>query len=191
MSKLILSCLIALLGAGAAQAQERAVRGILGLGVTGGGDTLVTVPFNNGTTEDITGGGLVHAYGGIELRVAPQLTLQGTIGYHVNSTSSASNGGLRFSRYPIELLGHFQIGPQFRLGGGARLVDSAKIRGSGVLSGFQVDFQSTTGLVVEGEYLVSPQFGLKLRAVSEKYTPTTGGPSADGNHVGLYFNWYL
>jgi hypothetical protein len=60
-----------------------------------------------------------------------------------------------------------------------------------VLSGIAIDYGSTTGGVIEGEYLVTPNIGLKMRFVGEKYTPSAGGPSADGNHVGFYFNWYL
>jgi hypothetical protein len=188
--KSLIACAITLAAFGA-QAQERNVRALLGLGATFGGDTLATVRFTDNTTEDVRGGGLVHLYGGVEFRVAPQVTLQTTVGYHVSETSSAGNGTLRFSRYPIELLGHFQIDPRVRLGGGARFVNSAKIDGSGVLGGNRLEFESTTGAVVEGEYLVLPNFGIKMRFVGEQYRPKGGGPSADGNHVGFYVNWYL
>lgn len=166
------------------------MRGILGVGITSGGDTLASVTFTNGDTEDVKGGGLIHIYGGAEFRISPQVSVQGTFGYHVSDTSSASNGSLRFSRYPLELLAHYQINDKVRLGGGARFVNDAKVAGSGVLSAINVDYGSTTGLVLEGEYLVTQRIGLKLRTVSEKYKPA-GGPSADGNHIGFYFNWYL
>lgn len=189
MKKLLIG--IALLCAGIvnAQAQERTVRGVLGIGATGGGDTLATVIYTDGTTDSIKAGGLVHVFGGAEFRVGPQFTVQATVGYHVDETSGASNGSLRFSRYPIELLGHFQVAPQFRLGGGARFVSSAKIDSRGVLAGSRIDFDSTVGGVVEGEWLVTPSIGLKLRYVSEKYK--ANGVSVDGNHGGFYFSWYL
>jgi hypothetical protein len=189
---IVAAALAALAAAGNVQAQEaRGARGILGAGVTSGGDTLVTVVFTDGTSEDIKGGGLFHLYGGVEIPVGPALSMQATVGYHVDDTGSGSNGSMRFSRYPIEVLVHGHINPNVRIGGGVRFVNSAKIRGSGVLSGLDVDFDSTVGAVIEGEYLVTRSIGLKLRAVSEKYKPRAGGPSADGNHVGFYFNWYL
>lgn len=189
MKRLFLTAAFALAALGSAQAQERNVRAFVGAGITGGGDTLATVVFTDGSSEDIRGGGFVHFYGGVEFRLGPQFTVQTSIGYHVDDTSAASNGSLRFSRYPVELLGHIQIDPHVRLGGGARFINSAKIDGRGALAGTRFEFDSTVGAVIEGEYLVSPSIGLKLRAVSEKYK--ANGVSADGNHVGFYVNWYL
>jgi hypothetical protein len=189
---LAIVCLAALTAAtGAAHAQSGGARGILGLGITTGGDTLASVTFTDGTTTDIKGGGVVHLYGGVEIPVGPTVSMQATLGYHVDDTGGASNGSLRFSRYPLELLAHVYINPNVRIGGGARFVNSAKLTGSGVLSGIEAEFDSTIGAVLEGEYLVTPNIGLKLRAVSEKYKPKGGGLSTDGNHVGFYFNWYL
>lgn len=191
MKPFVSVCLAALLAASGVQAQDRGARGILGIGLTSGGDTLASVQFTNGDTQDIKAGGLVHLYGGVELRVSPVVTMQATVGYQVDDTGSNSNGALRFSRYPLEVLAHYQINNNVRIGGGARFVNNAKLTGSGVLTGINVDFDSTTGAVVEGEYLVTPSIGLKLRAVRETYKPSGGGPSADGSHVGFFFNWYL
>jgi hypothetical protein len=191
MKKTVIVFLAAVAAASGAQAQLSGVRGILGIGLTNGGDTLATIAFTDGSTADLRAGGLVHFYGGVEVRLAPQVTMQGTFGYQVDDTGSNSNGALRFSRYPLELLAHVQVSPYVRIGGGARFVNDAKVSGDGVLSGIEIEYGSTTGAVIEGEYLVTPNIGLKLRAVSERYTPRAGGPSADGNHVGFYFNWYL
>jgi hypothetical protein len=189
MKKLIITSLLACGAIGGVQAQERAVRGVLGLGLTGGGDTLATVVYTDGSSDNIKAGGLVHLFGGAEFRVGPQFTLQATVGYHLDETTGASDGSLRFSRYPIELLGHYEVAPNFRFGGGARFVNNAKIDSRGVLSGARVEFDSTVGAVIEGEYLVTPNIGLKVRYVSEKYK--VNGTSTDGNHGGFYFSWYL
>ena len=191
MKRFVIAVLATLAAAGGAHAQYGGVRGILGMGLTTGGDTLASIQYTDGSTDDIRAGGLVHVYGGLEVRLTPQVTMQGTFGYQVDDTGSNANGALRFSRYPFELLAHFQINPYMRIGGGARFVSDARVSGSGVLSGVEVDYGSTTGAVIEGEVLVMPNIGLKLRAVSERYTPSAGGPSADGNHVGFYLNWYL
>ena len=191
MKKTAIALFAVLATATAAQAQERNVRGIVGLGLTLGGDTLATVTYFDGTTDSIKAGGMVHLYGGAEFRISPQLTMQATVGYHVDNTNGNSNGTLRFSRYPVELLAHYQINDKVRLGGGARLVNSAKLGSSGVLSGLDVSFNSTVGVVLEGEYMIAPQLGLKLRGVSEKYEPNGGGSSVDGNHIGFYGSWYF
>ena len=172
-----------------AQAQERTVRGVLGMGLTGGGDTLATVVYTDGSTDNIKSGGLLHVFGGAEFRLGPQATMQATIGYHVDETNGNSDGSLRFSRYPLELLAHYHVTPAFKLGGGARFVNNAKIDSRGVLSGARVDFDSTVGAVFEGEWMVTPAIGLKLRYVSERYE--AGGVSVDANHGGFYFSWYI
>jgi len=189
MKKPLITAALALAAVAGAQAQERTVRGVLGMGVTGGGDTLATVVYTDGSTDSIKAGGLVHLYGGAEFRVAPQFTLQANVGYHVDRTSGYSNGSIRFSRYPIELLGHFAVAPSVRLGGGARFVNNAKIDTSGVLSGTRVEFDNTVGGVIEAEWLVLPSLGLKARYVSERYK--INGVSFDGNHGGFYVSWYL
>lgn len=176
-------------GVAAAQAQERSVRGVFGLGLTGGGDTLATVVYTDGSTDNIKGGGLVHVFGGAEFRLGTEVTMQATVGYHVDETNGASDGSLRFSRYPVEVLAHYHVAPNFKFGGGARFINSAKIDSRGVLSGARFDFDSTVGAVLEGEWMITPMMGLKLRYVSEKYKAP--GVSADGNHGGIYFSVYL
>lgn len=54
----------------AAHAEGGPVTGFVGLGVTGGGDTLATVTYTNGDTQDIKSGGLVEIKGGFEYRQA-------------------------------------------------------------------------------------------------------------------------
>jgi hypothetical protein len=191
MKSIVITGLAALLASGGALAQQSSARGVFGIGLTTGGDTLASVVFTDGSTQDIKAGGLVHVFGGVEFRASQTVTMQLNVGYQIDDTGGASNGSLRFSRYPIEALAHVQLNPNFRLGGGARFVNNPKVAGSGVLSGINLEFDNTVGAVFEGEYLVTPNIGLKLRAVSEKYKPVGGGPSADGNHVGFYFSWYL
>jgi hypothetical protein len=164
---------------------------VFGAGLTTGGDTLATVVFSDGSSEDIKAGGLVHLFGGVEFRATQSVTMQVNVGYQIDDTSGGSNGSLRFSRYPIEALAHVQINPAFRVGGGVRFVNSPKVAGSGVLNYVNIPYDSTTGAVIEGEVLVTPNIGLKLRAVTEKYKPKAGGESADGNHIGFYFSWYI
>jgi len=170
-----------------------AVRPLLGVGLTFGGDTLATTFFTDGTQIDIKAGQLLQLHGGLEYRATPLLSVQATVGYHVDN-SSASNGSVRFSRIPVELLGHFHASDKWLFGGGLRLVNSPKLSSSGAASSVgSVDFDNTTGTVIEGEYRTSFKLGFKLRYVSEKYeakAPFTGA-TVDGSHIGLMMNWYL
>lgn len=181
---------LATFGAYAADA-SKSFHFILGAGLTGGGETLESVTYSDGHTEKIRSGGLVAIHGGGEYRFSETVSMQAVYGYHIDDTSSASNGSVRFSRYPFEFLGHYQVAEQWRLGGGLRVVTNAKLKGTGVASNVNAKFDNTTGLVLEAEYFTSRSFGVKIRGVSERYKLSGGGYSASGNHFGLYGNYYF
>jgi len=164
---------------------------LLGAGLTYGGDTLITVPFTDGSEDSIKAGGLVQLYGGGEYRFNEQFALQATVGYHINDTRAASNGSVRFTRVPVDLLGLFNLTEKVRIGAGVQFVSGPELKGSGVASNVSQSYDSTTGAIVEGEYLFTPHIGLKLRYVSEKFTPSNGGTKIDGSHAGVMFSYYF
>lgn len=169
---------------------ERPFKFVLGAGLTGGGSTLANVTYTNGDSQNIKAGGLIMLYGGVETRVGDLVRLQATFGYHIDDTN-ASNGRVRFSRYPLDVLALYPVSDKVRVGAGAQFVNNPKLKGSGVASGVNQEYDSTVGLILEGEYLFTPMFGLKLRGVSEKYKESNTGIKVNGNHVGLLFNVYF
>jgi hypothetical protein len=194
MKKVILgfTALFAMLGAAQAQIYTPApkpVRFLLGAGLSGGGDKLVSAKYENGDTVDIHAGGIVYLTAGVDYHITPQFSLQGTVNYHVDA-ANARNGDIKFERFPIELIGYYQPNPAFRVGGGVRYVSSAKLSGSGNASDLDFSFDNTTSAVVEGEYFVNPKLGIKLRYVNETYK-ARGYDDIDGSHVGLSANFYF
>jgi hypothetical protein len=162
---------------------------LLGIALTGGGDKLSSAQFNNGYSKDITAGGLVYVYGGVEFhQPGSPFSFQGTIGYHFDNTS-ASNGDQRFTRVPLEAIALYRVAPKFRVGVGARYASDAKFRSSGAADVGDANFDSQLGLVVMGEWLITPSAGLQLRYVNESYNYQ--GTSYDGSHVGVGFNYYF
>jgi hypothetical protein len=76
-------------------------------GITGGGDKLAEVRYNNGDREAIRAGGLGHLAAGVVWQpTATPLSVQATVGWHFDNIS-ARNGDITFSRVPIEVLGYF------------------------------------------------------------------------------------
>jgi hypothetical protein len=165
------------------------VHPLLGIAITGGGDKLSTVDYTNGTSQDITAGGLVQLYGGIEYH--PQgspVAFQGTFGYHVDSTH-ARNGNQQFSRWPLEAIALFNVAPKFRLGAGLRYASSPKFTSDGAGDVGNADFKAQVGAILMGEWLITPSMGVQLRYVHETYK--LDGASIDGSHGGLGFNYYF
>lgn len=194
--KLLAASLVVLAGfAGTAQAQTEApaakpLHFFVGMGVTGGGDKLVTAQYTNGTSVDITGGGTIQFNGGVDYQFTDAFSGSLGLGYHFDR-ANASNGSISFSRVPVEVLAHYSVTPSVRLGGGLRLVSGAKLSSDGAASGIDADFASTTGLVLEGEYVLNTHYGFKLRVVDEKYKFKATQKSISGSHVGLMFNFYF
>lgn len=193
MKKVLLGAALTLAAVFNAQAADAAspFKFVVGAGLTFGGDTLATAQFSDGSSEDIKAGGLFHLYGGVEYRLGDKVSLQANVGYHVDDSSAASNGGLRFSRVPVELLGYYHLNDKFRIGGGVQVANGPEVKGSGVISNINVEFENSTGPVVEGEYMFSPKVGMKLRYVSHTFKVKNTNIEADGNHVGVMFNFYF
>jgi opacity protein-like surface antigen len=180
------ACTLACLAMTTAHAAD-GFKPVLGVSVTGGGDTLATVSYTNGDSQNVKSGGLLHLFGGVEFKTGA-FALQANVGYHVDDTN-AKNGSVKFSRNPIELLGFWHAADSFRLGLGARKAGSAKLSSSGAAASIgSLKLESKAGAIVQGEYLYNGGNGsVFLRYVSEKYTVGTGSSKASvsGNHVGL------
>jgi hypothetical protein len=193
MKSVAIGALLATLAlAASAQGQDtRPVRALVGMGLTFGGDKLATVGFTDGSSESIRSGGLFTLYAGAEFRASDVLAIQATFGYHADSTSAASNGSLRFSRYPLDLLALYSVNDKVRLGGGVEFVNNPKVAGSGDLRNVNVGFKNSTGLVLEGEYLFTPRFGAKARVAAHEFESKATGEKVDGNYFGLMLNYYF
>jgi len=190
-----LTLALALAAAGSAQAQlvttTRSLHGFAGFGLMGGGKTLATVQYTNGETSKVHSGGLVDLRVGMDWHTpGSPFALQASVGYFVDR-NSASNGSVRFQRYPFELLGYGYIGEKVRLGGGLRATTGAKLTGNGFASNVgSTSFKTSAGLVVEGEYFATRYVGITGRFVSETYKAPNGA-KISGDHIGARANFYF
>ena len=173
----------------AAMDTSNPVHPLVGIAFTGGGDKLSSAEFSDGTSRDITAGGLVQVWGGVEYHEkASPFAIQGTFGYHFDNTS-AKNGSQRFERFPIELIALYSFDPKFRVGVGARYATSAKFRSSGAGDVGDFNFKSQIAPMVMGEWLITQSWGLQVRYVHETYK--IDGVSIDGSHGGVGVNYYF
>jgi hypothetical protein len=172
-----------------ASAQD--IHPLIGAAFTTGGDKLATLVYSDGTTNSVRAGNLLYMYGGLEVRPAESpFAFQGTIGYHFDN-AAASNGDLRFERFPVEGTVLWRPDPHFRIGAGIRYSMSARLTSSGAASLGNYDFDSQLAPLVQFEYLFNEHMGLQARFVQEKYKVRGGnGESIDGSHAGIGFNYY-
>ncbi len=167
------------------------VRPLIGMGFTFGGDKLASADFTDGSSDTIRAGGVFALYGGVEFRATDALAVQATVGYHGDSTRAAANGSIRFGRYPVDVLALYSLNDRFRLGGGVEFVNSPKLKGRGEAGNFNVNFKNSVGLFLEGEYLFTRNFGLKLRAASHEFEVKGGSDKIDGSYGGLMLSYYF
>lgn len=196
----VLSALLGALSIGHAQVTPNAnpsgISPFVGFGLTFGGDQIGRdIQYESGKSSTIHAGGMVDLRAGLDYQaINSPLSFQFSVGYHVDDTLNADNGSASFSRFPVELLAHYRINDTWRLGGGMRKALNAKANSSGAGSYYVTDqkYTSDLGLVLEAEAFINPRFGVKLRAVSEKYKPELGYPQeVDGSHVGVIGVYYF
>ena len=199
MKKIAFAFALAVASLGMAQAQSfvqvqdvatKPLRFVAGAGVTYGGERIVTARYTNGDEMDIDGGGSVALLVGLDYRVNPQFSVQGTVGYHVDN-AAGTNGDIRFERVPFELLGYYHVNDKVRVGGGLRYVTATSLRTDGVADIGDYEFKNTTSAVAEIEYLYSPQLGFKLRYVNDKFKFRDFDGTVRGDHVGALVNFYF
>ncbi len=170
---------------------EKKLYRMIGMGFTGGGEEIIKTGFTDGSTETVTSGGLVAFTAGVEYRFNPQFSLQGNVGFHVDN-STAENGDVHFRRYPLEIIGYYHFSPKWRVGAGLRHVTNVRLKSSGVIdSAYNAAFDDATGGLVEIEYMFSPQAGMKVRVARESYMLRGADYKLDGNHVGIFGNFYF
>ena len=172
-----------------AAADDSGFHPLVGAAITYGGDDIATVRFESGGTRTIKAGGLLQIHAGAEYRVPDSpLSFLATIGYHVDNIT-ASNGSLRFDRFPIEAIVLWAPQPHLRLGVGARYAMSAHFSSSGDADIGSFDAKAEVGALLMGEWRITPSQGVQVRYVHETYK--VFGESVDGSHFGVGYNYYF
>lgn len=180
------------------------VRPFIGGGYTLGGNTIFAatiIPKGSTSTEykeDISAGAGLDLRAGVDFQLQDKVSLQAAVAYH-NDQANGTSGTVSFHRVPIELIAHWRFAPTWRLGLGARHGTHAvfdynpKVSASGsALPTFKVRMKMNTGLIVEGERFVTPNWSFKLRYVKETVS-VEDAPDVKykGDHVGLITAYYF
>jgi hypothetical protein len=169
---------------------------IVGCNAEFGGDKLLTVLYSDGSTQDVNAGQGFSLFGGVAAQGLVDLDpitldLQATLGVKYATISQASNGSIDYFRFPAELLGFFHW-KGLRVGAGPVYHFGNSISGSGVLTGYQHNFDSALGLTIQADYTFGDHWNAGLRYTVISYQESNGGiPSTNANNFGVEFGYFI
>ena len=163
---------------------------VLEMGLHTGGDDLVTATFVGGDTETLEAGGLYHFAIGAGFDINEKWNSRVTFGIKEDSIN-AENGDLKFTRYPIDAVFLYNVN-KWMLGGGLTYHTNVELSGSGVVSGFNAEFDDALGFLLEADYHFGQPGTGKGGYIGARYTVIDydisgpgGSASIDGNSIGV------
>lgn len=170
----------------------RTVGVLLRMGFDGGGDKLVTVQWDDGSSKTLKAGQLMTFAGGL-LYHPGDYAVEGTFGYKFDKVNG-SNGSITFSRMPLDLVVSWAPG-NHRLGAGptVHLAPKFDCSATGVCAG-TVNFNTAFGGIVQYAYgfpLGNAGMELGARYTVISYKASDGGGSLSGNAIGGFFGFWF
>ncbi|MFL6621074.1 MAG: outer membrane beta-barrel protein [Sulfurifustaceae bacterium] len=154
-----------------------------------GGDTLMTVTFSGGDTQNIKANGGLYFGGGVSMiNEAENIEAELAISYKVDDIT-ASNGSVTWSRWPIDALVFYRW-PTIRLGAGATYHLDPKVHGTGVISG-NFQFKDSLGFLLQLDYRINKNMNIGVRYTALDYEVEGTSASASANGIGVVFSGHL
>ena len=160
------------------------------LGYDSGGDTLVTAVFANGDTSDIKANRGLFFGGGVSIvNATKDVETEITLSYKIDDIT-ASNGDITWSRWPLDVLVFYRT-PAVRMGGGITYHLNPDLTGSGVVSGLNVNFKDSLGLVMQVDWRVSERLNIGVRYTALDYELEGSSTSIKSNGIGIVLSGSL
>jgi len=171
------------------------VGGAVGTDFNAGADTLATLQFSDGSTQDIkAGNGLLLSVGGGGIFFEGQphrLETVLNVGVKFSTMQPAQNADLSFVRLPIELLAFYRNDDlHFRVGGGGAWYPYSSLSGSGAASNLQVDFKPGLAGIAQADFLWGRGW-VGLRYTHLNYTVSGSDVTAAANSIGVTLGFFF
>jgi len=159
------------------------IRPMIKAGLDFGGDEVAST-----TESSLKFNELIYIGGGVSILTdSKDIELELTLSLKYGNLS-AGDGSASFTRFPLEALVVYRL-PQFRVGGGLTYHLNQKLSGDGAASALDgIKFDNAAGLVLQGDYLVSPKMAVGLRYTSLDYKEKVTGTTAKSSGVGFTFS---
>lgn len=162
----------------------------LGGGFTSGGDNLVAGSRADGSMPQMKAGRGLQVFAGAEYWITQPLAVQVNAGFQFDRRK-VGDGQLMFQRFPLEAMALYAVTNNLRFGAGVQALFGTRLRGTGEAASLGRSFKRDTGLVLEGEFLVTPHAAVKLRHVKHSFDAEDGRAKVDGRQVGVLFSYYF
>lgn len=175
---------------------------IMGIALTGGGETLKNITIRNFndrqnlrddeiTDVKIKSGELVYAYTGALIAIpGVAFRTQITIGYHADIVR-ATNGDITFSRIPLDIIPTWEF-EKHRMGLGLTYIFKPKLDTDDIKGIEDVNYSETLGTLIHYQYKFSQKFSIGVRYTEVKYSPVgDASVSTNGSHMGLSLEFVL
>jgi hypothetical protein len=183
MMKKSLGILAVVAAAGPLSAQAAEIRPLIKAGFDAGGDTLVTVRFTNGDTQNVRGNeGFYFGGGAAIIDDARNMEYHVTLAYKF-ALIDADNGDIEWTRVPLEALAFYRF-PRVRVGGGLTYHINPSLEGSGVAGGLDIQFKNALGVVLQADWLITKTIALGGRYTMLEYD-AKGAFSGSGKSNGF------
>ncbi len=149
-----------------------------------GGDRIVELQFQDGSTQKLTAGqGGTIAFGGqYRLASVPRLAIGATLGYKF-VTNASENASIGITRIPVEVVGRWTLNEDWWAGAGLTLHNAVKVEGDG----FFPDTDLDAG--------VAPTLELGWRWIALTYTAmeytAPNDETFSANAIGVSFRWVI
>ncbi len=158
-----------------AQAGAMELKGVIGMGLDFGGDTIISGNYTDGSSWQVNAGQGLSFNGGVVV-VTGDFETQATVGYKFGGPT-AKNGTITLDVIPVEVMEFYRT-EKIRMGAGISYQSSPKMKidvsGSGLNGDYK--FKDTTGLVVQvGWAPRNSIYSIDLRYTAMKYTPSNFG----------------
>ena len=166
------------------------MKGLVKLSADFGGEKLITVPFTDGSTADVEAGQGLLIGGGGEVNVLPNMLIKATAAFKYTSAGLANNGSVTWTRVPIDIIALYRL-DKLKVGGGISYSLNNSLKGSGVASGVDSDFDNALGYTAILEYAISEKYSASVQYTLMEFKESVSGTTVDGNNFGIGFNWYF
>jgi hypothetical protein len=171
------------------------VGGAVGVDFNAGADTLTTLHFTDGSSQDIKGGnGILLSLGGGAIFFEGQphrLETVLDVGVKFSTMQPAQNANLSFVRIPIELLAFYRNDDaHFRVGAGGGWYAYSSLSGSGAASDLQVHLNPGLAGIVQADFLWGRGY-VGLRYTHLDYTVSGSDLTAAAHSIGVTLGFFF